>query len=677
MTDLPAIAMQRISTHDVDTTHHWVENHLNPGSDTNDLYRNVHTALTLSVNVPTENGLERAYYNLGKYHQQYGQLDSAIFYFNTLKDLHQKNGDKKALAETYLEIETLYNSKGDYTTGMKQVFVALELYETLNDQKGIANCYLHLSDLLYYEFKYLESVDYCDKAIVILTQIDDQMDLALAYRYKASGLLFVDGQLKYALETINKSINIYKTEGENGINLMASINGRGNILKYMKRYDEAIVDYQSNFDKSIELGLDRYLIPSLGNIGHVYLIQEKYSEALPYNLEAIELMQKSGNTKNLSENYFLVAEIYSGLGDYKNAFNYQKKYTEQHSKYLEGIIEQVESEAQVKYESAKKDEKISIQEIKILNQRKVQILYISIAILLIISLAGMFRSRRKIRKKQTELEQSKNELQNSLASLKATQSQLIQSEKMASLGELTAGIAHEIQNPLNFVNNFSEISNELIDEMNQEIKKGDFNEAKVIAGDVKKNIEKITHHGKRAEVIVKSMLQHSRSSGGQKEPTDINTLTDEYLRLAYHGLRAKDKSFNASIETDFDERIGSVNVIPQDIGRVMLNLITNAFFVVSEKKLQNPQGYEPTVTVSTQKVENNIVIKVKDNGNGIPKEILNKIFQPFFTTKPTGKGTGLGLSLSYDIVNAHGGELKVETTEGKGSIFTIIIPVIN
>jgi two-component system, NtrC family, sensor kinase len=270
-----------------------------------------------------------------------------------------------------------------------------------------------------------------------------------------------------------------------------------------------------------------------------------------------------------------------------------------------------------------------------------------------------------LEQKRKAIEESHSALQKSLEELKSTQTQLIQSEKMASLGELTAGIAHEIQNPLNFVNNFSEVSNELIDEMNTELDKGDITEAKAIAADVKQNLEKINHHGKRAADIVKGMLQHSRISSGQKELTDINALCDEYLRLAYHGLRAKDKSFNAKFETSFDESIGKLNIIPQDMGRVILNLINNAFYAVSEKAKQNIEGYEPTVTVSTKKENNSVIISVADNGNGIPASIKEKIFQPFFTTKPTGQGTGLGLSLSYDIVKAHGGELKVGTRDGE------------
>jgi signal transduction histidine kinase len=258
---------------------------------------------------------------------------------------------------------------------------------------------------------------------------------------------------------------------------------------------------------------------------------------------------------------------------------------------------------------------------------------------------------------EQKIEERTTELKKSLADLKSTQSQLIQSAKMASLGELTAGIAHEIQNPLNFVNNFSEVNAELIGEMEDEIDNGNLEEAKKIAGSIRENQQKINQHGKRADSIVKGMLQHSRSSSGVKELTDINALAEEFLRLSYHGLRAKDKSFNATLKSDFDSSIGMIRIVSDEIGRVILNLLNNAFYAVSEKKKQNPEGYEPTVSISTHLSGNHVEIKVGDNGNGISQNILDKIFQPFFTTKPTGMGTGLGLSMSYDIVKAHGGEL--------------------
>ncbi len=280
----------------------------------------------------------------------------------------------------------------------------------------------------------------------------------------------------------------------------------------------------------------------------------------------------------------------------------------------------------------------------------------------------------ELEQKRKAIEETNVALNQSLEDLKAAQTQLVQSEKMASLGELTAGIAHEIQNPLNFVNNFSEVSKELLEEMNEELDKGNAEEAKEIAADVIQNLEKILHHGKRADGIVKGMLQHSRSSSGVKELTDINALADEYLRLAYHGLRAKDKTFNAAMKTDYDESIGLIKIMPQDMGRVVLNLITNAFYAVTQRKKEQPEGYEPVVSVSTKKINDLIEIQVKDNGTGIPQKVLDKIFQPFFTTKPTGQGTGLGLSLSYDIVKAHGGEIKVETKENEGTAFILQLP---
>ena len=307
-------------------------------------------------------------------------------------------------------------------------------------------------------------------------------------------------------------------------------------------------------------------------------------------------------------------------------------------------------------------------------------------------IAGIFFTDRIRRKKVIEKEQAKTrerelaqakeiekaykQLEAAHENLKATQGQLVQSEKMASLGELTAGIAHEIQNPLNFMNNFSEVNTELIEEMKEELNAGNNKEAATIADNIAENEKKINIHGKRADAIVKGMLLHSRTNTGQKEPADINALADEYLRLSYHGLRARDKSFNASMKTDFDQTIGDIPIISQDIGRVLLNLYNNAFYAVSEKKKVLSNGYEPTVSVYTKKIDGKVEIKVKDNGNGIPQKVREKIFQPFFTTKPTGQGTGLGLSMSYDIVKAHGGEIKVDTKEGEGTEFNIMLPIV-
>lgn len=278
--------------------------------------------------------------------------------------------------------------------------------------------------------------------------------------------------------------------------------------------------------------------------------------------------------------------------------------------------------------------------------------------------------------KRKAVEESNDALQKSLEELKAAQQQLIQSEKMASLGELTAGIAHEIQNPLNFVNNFSDVSIELLDEMKLELEKGNTEDAKEIAKDVIQNLEKILHHGKRADSIVKGMLQHSRSGSGEKELTDLNNLADECLRLSYHGMRAKDKSFNAKTEMLFDASLPGVKVVSQEIGRVLLNLFTNSFYSVMQKKKNAGSSYEPVVSAKTMNEGSKVKIVVEDNGTGIPQRVIDKIFQPFFTTKPTGEGTGLGLSMSYEIITkGHNGELQVETKEGEFARFTIILPI--
>ncbi|WP_345953839.1 ATP-binding protein [Mucilaginibacter sp. PAMB04168] len=281
-----------------------------------------------------------------------------------------------------------------------------------------------------------------------------------------------------------------------------------------------------------------------------------------------------------------------------------------------------------------------------------------------------------VAERTAELTRQKNELQQTVDTLKTTQQQLIQAEKLASLGELTAGIAHEIQNPLNFVNNFSEVTIELMDELEEEITKGDSEEITAIVSDIKQNLGKITHHGHRADSIVKGMLQHSRASNGQKEPTDINALADEYLRLAYHGLRAKDKSFNAEMITQYQEALPKISAVPQDVGRVLLNLYTNAFYAIKQKAAQQGPNFKPTVQVTTSLIGNRIYVSVKDNGTGIPEAVKGKIMQPFFTTKPTGEGTGLGLSLSYDIiVKGHGGKIDIDTQEGEYTEFIITLPV--
>jgi two-component system, NtrC family, sensor kinase len=281
---------------------------------------------------------------------------------------------------------------------------------------------------------------------------------------------------------------------------------------------------------------------------------------------------------------------------------------------------------------------------------------------------------KRVEERTTELMFQKNELQKSLHELKLTQLQLIQKEKMASLGELTAGIAHEIQNPLNFVMNFSDVTIELVDELREDLKNGKSEDATAAANGIMQNLEKINYHGKRADSIVKGMLEHSRVDTGKKELTDLNKLVAETLRLSYNGFRAKDSNFSASVDTVFDEKISHIAVVPQAVRRVFFNLFNNAFYAVKEKKNLLGEIYKPIVSITTKKDNNNIQISVTDNGTGISPKVLKKIFQPFFTTKPTGEGTGLGLSLSYDIIKAHGGEINVESVEGERTAFIVSLP---
>ncbi len=411
----------------------------------------------------------------------------------------------------------------------------------------------------------------------------------------------------------------------------------------------------------------RSLVTSYYGVSLLFSGQHNKDSSLFYAKKALETARITRMPSDLQIAYNCLAAAYALSSNTDSAFKYEHLSNLLNDSLKNAKIVNLTSYQRFAFNEQLRLKKLDEEKTAYQNKLKMAGLIAVLGAILLIALI-LYRNNRQKQKANKVLEST-------LTHLKSTQSQLVQSEKMASLGELTAGIAHEIQNPLNFVNNFSEVNKELVDELQQELKAGKLDDAIAISNDIRDNEEKINHHGKRADAIVKGMLQHSRSSNGLKEPTGINKLADEYFRLAYHGLRAKDKSFNASMKTDFDASIGNINIIPQDIGRVILNLITNAFYVVDEKKKSGIMNYEPTVSVSTKKINGNVEIKVADNGNGIPQKVLDKIFQPFFTTKPTGQGTGLGLSLSYDIVKAHGGELKVETKEGEGSEFIISLPV--
>jgi two-component system NtrC family sensor kinase len=445
----------------------------------------------------------------------------------------------------------------------------------------------------------------------------------------------------------------------------------GDIYEYTGNYDKA----NSYFHEAINTSSIEKNVVALARTYHrlarYHLNQRHKDSALYYSLKVQEAQQTIGPAPtmdinsgvtydNLYRSFLLAGKFDSSLKYAGLAMRIKDSLYEINVRSLTGV-QKLSFDEQQRLLAAEKDRELYR------NRVRLYALLGGLGIFLLLALI-LYRNNRQQNRTNKKLEDT-------LHDLKSTQAQLIQSEKMASLGVLTAGIAHEIQNPLNFINNFSEINTEMIGEMKTELDKGNITEAKTIATDISENEKKIHHHGKRADAIVKGMLMHSRATTGKKEPTDINALTDEYLRLSYHGLRAKDKTFNASIKTDYDPKVGSLNVIPSDIGRVVLNLVSNAFYAVTEKSKSQQNGYEPTVKVTTRQADDAVKIHVKDNGNGISKNVIEKIFQPFFTTKPTGQGTGLGLSLSYDIVKAHGGVLDVISKEGEGSEFIIALPV--
>jgi signal transduction histidine kinase len=475
------------------------------------------------------------------------------------------------------------------------------------------------------------------------------------------GLREYDSALRY----LNKSLT-YTSDGagyDGWIYLML-----GQTWAKLENEDLARENYQKSINTLLPSDNQKDLAGAYIRLADLLRSAGQTDSATIYAQKALELTIEKKFRKEEAEAYITLSETYDPV-DPKEALRYLKLAV-----IARDSLHNLEKHRQVL--TFRLNEQLRQQEIDAAtkeaeNRIRTNALLGSTFTLAVVALLLYINSRQK--------QKGKQRIETAFKQLKATQNQLIQSEKMASLGELTAGIAHEIQNPLNFVNNFSELNSELVDELERAALKGDIGEVKTLAKGIKENEEKIVQHGKRADGIVKSMLQHSRTSSSQKELTDINNLCDEYVRLAYHGMRAKDKTFNAipiniGIETEFDPTLPKVNLVPQEIGRVVLNLINNAFYAVKEKQKTSDSKYEPQVSVITSKRNQKVEVRVVDNGVGIPESTRGKVFQPFFTTKPAGQGTGLGLSLSYDIIKAHGGEITLQTVEGSGSVFTIRLP---
>ncbi|HUZ57896.1 MAG TPA: ATP-binding protein [Hanamia sp.] len=578
----------------------------------------------------------------------------------------------EALALTHLGRH--YEGQNNPAKSLKLLYDALQIEqahqypaETALSLNFIANIYSSLQDYSSAKY-YLKEAEKISRGTKLFWQL--ALDLNIATDYKDLN------QIDSALIYIQKAANEFSSSSIASSSRPYYLSLYGEIQFKLGNYLVALDSLRKSFLLSTthsQTAADDNIIAGF------FKEMNQPDSAIFYAKRALAESQIINHKDEILKATLLLAGLYESK-DLKTALDYQKSaYTL--SNELFGI-KKIQDLQKIITDEQQREREIEIERTAYQNRISQYTLLAGLFILLLIAFF-VYRNYLREKKAKNLLREKNDIIEQTLSNLKSTQKQLIQSEKMASLGELTAGIAHEIQNPLNFVNNFSDVNKELVDELQTELKSGNTAEAISISNDIKENSEKINHHGKRAGDIVKGMLQHSRTSTGVKEPTDINALADEYLRLSYHGLRAKDKSFNAKLETDFDESIGKINIVVQDIGRVLLNLINNAFYAVNERlrQTQSDIHYEPTVTVRTllnpplEGREASVLITVSDNGNGIPQKAVDKIFQPFFTTKPTGEGTGLGLSLAYDIVKKHGGELKVETRENEGSKFIIQLPI--
>ncbi len=602
------------------------------------------------------------------------KVDSAVVYFqNALlwsEKIEFKNGEFQArsrLAGFLEEVKTDYGTALElYLKNIKTEEQTGDTSMIFRDLEAVALMYNRLEDFetaLEYVQKFRNLANsgiIKDSARLKILRITADNRIGVTY----DNLNRLDSAKYYKYKVYNYGI----VNNDSGRIELGSL-GLANIYRKVKVFDSAFYYFRIGMPISLKRGNSGPLRFYLNRLGMLHLQTKNSDSATYYAREALRLSQQEKDYPQMIGAAELLSEIYYTKKQPDSAYTYlHQSMLWKDSVFSAANIARIKNldfQQSLQKMQEEQTRKEAVQEYK--SRIKVYSLAAGLAGLLILILI-LYRNNRQRQAANKKIEKAYTDL-------KSTQAQLIQSEKMASLGELTAGIAHEIQNPLNFVNNFSDVNKELLTELNEEIEKGNYADVKAIAKDVIDNEEKINHHGKHADAIVKGMLQHSRASSGKKEPTDINALADEYLRLSYHGLRAKDKSFNADFKTDLDETIGKIEVMPQDIGRVLLNLYTNAFYAVTEKKKLHPEGYEPTVSVTTKKENNKLVIKVKDNGMGIPQKALDKIFQPFFTTKPTGQGTGLGLSLSYDIIKAHGGEMKVKSKDGEGAEFIIEVPI--
>ncbi len=588
-------------------------------------------------------------------------------------------GNYLYLHKGYLQKGNKKRLLGDLSEALDAYFKSAEAADKAKYIVGEANAYGTIADVYGLSKKHGDAMVYYKKGIAILRLSGDSIPLASIIlnageefrtsKIYDSALLYFN-EAKAIFEKKKYSAGSAYTIGNMGM-VYASLGNNSlaekNINIAIPMLEE-LVDYYPICD---------YLL----SMCDIYLEKQDKTTALNYALRSLQLAEDHHLKEQIRDANLKLTGLYESSGNFEKTYSCYKGYI----KYRDSInnlsvIERI-ADLRRNFEVSQKQA-----EVNLLNQQKklqrvlltLALIVLGVIVVLVIILFRNYRQKQKaytlLTKAKAVTEQQRDQTNKALEKLKRAQAHLIQSEKLASLGQLTAGIAHEIQNPLNFVNNFSEVNTELIAELQEANKNGNTDEVHAISEDIFSNEAKISHHGKRADAIVKGMLQHSRPGDPGKKLTDINALTSEYFRLAYHGQRAKDKSFNAAMHTNFDPEAGEINIVPQEIGRVILNLVNNAFYAVATKSKETQNDFNPAVTVSTKKANDQVFILVKDNGTGISSQVKEKIFQPFFTTKGPGIGTGLGLSLSYDIVKVHGGEIKVESEEGVGSEFVVILP---
>ncbi|HEV8082853.1 MAG TPA: ATP-binding protein [Chitinophagaceae bacterium] len=614
----------------------------------------------------------------------YNKPDSGIYYANNALRISQKLGYTYGVATAYAWLQQGYWVLGDYSRSMQYALEAMSLYRQMKRTDNVSEMGSAIGDIYRGMGDYKKALYYyLDARKMYEARRDAEQlsysDVCIADAYLEGNML--DSALFFAKRGFAKDRELKQDWTYPALVL-------GNVYAKRNQFDLALFYYRSTFKMTAR----NDQVDINNGIATIYRTQSQTDSCRYYAVMALDTAQTIQYRKGAMRASELLSWAYEKTNPVEAIRYYKISMAIKDSLYNQEKISRVNG---LIFDAQLREQELQAAQVKYRNRLKMYGLLVVVGSFLSIALFLWRGNRRRkkayalLQEQKQEIDNQKERLQQTLKELRSTQALLIQQGKMASLGELTAGISHEIQNPLNFVNNFSEVNKDLLAEMKDEISKGNYEEVKSIASSIEENEQKINLHGKRADAIVKGMLQHSRTSKGQKEPTDINALADEYLRLSYHGIRAKDKSFNTNLKTDFDTSIGKINIIPQDIGRVLLNLYNNAFYAVNEWKrastLRQTQSepslagqsndYEPTVSVSTKKLNDKVEIRVRDNGNGVAQKIVDKIFQPFFTTKPAGQGTGLGLSLAYDIIKAHGGEIKVETKEGEGTTFVIQLAV--